>query len=353
MREYTFEKPTVRKVLSLAGVDLPERLSSDFLLNLINQEVLIPVGQSYEEAVDKVNGIESGKQVAFFTQRFEVTGVESNRGIKSLSDLVKIDSRNVLSRISEEAPQRLTQNFAARYKIWPHTLIKNAMNPNTGIVNIENPPIGYYWVGSDRHPKATTWTRATAGAEMKEMKNRGAFNIEVLDKTPYGRNLRVKVRSRTEEGKDYEFTVSRLPISTERDPRQYSMWLDIGHNSSDPDASYRGEEHQQRVQTINLFSASVISAIYEAMTFVKQHSSWRQFRINPFPIPANKEMVDYVDNLRLASLIMRESGEIDVLNKTEMDKIIGARIIAREYDDCFYHWGNRNTSFLFSPAVKP
>ena len=136
---------------------------------------------------------------------------------------------------------------------------------------------------------------------------------------------------------------------------QFSDWINILHNSSDPDTSYRGGEHEQRVHPICLWSASTIFSFYDAMLFVKKHKEWKQFRINPFPIPTNEVMIDYIDDLRLRSLILEDREgklHLSILNKHEMDKQIGARTILRGYDNCWHHWGKKDVSYLYQPSIS-
>lgn len=345
MREKTFKIPTPRKILE-RYVDLPPKIDEKFILGLIYDGVLVPVGRTYREAVKTVENLEKGK-IALFHSSFRIPREDSNLGIKSLDDLVKIDSQPVLREISKDAPARLTKTFAEEHRIWPSTLLKKVMKYQ----DVENPPIGFYWVGGDGHVRATTWLRAITGAEMEIMKKIGDFEGEVLDKKPYGANLRVRVHSRTDD-EHYKFTLSRLPMHKKGDIEQFSGWINIGHNSPDPDASYRGLEHEKREQTIYLFSASTIFAFYEAMTFVKQHPGWNQFRINPFPIPLDEKMIDYLDKLRLDSLILDDLGNklvLKVLNKTEIDKSIGARTRMSGYSKCFRHWGQTDLSYLYQP----
>ncbi len=343
MRETTFEKPTVRRVLEKTKAELPEKVRDRDVISLINKGQ-VKLVEDYRQAVSLVDSL-GDNEIALFSNRFYVTGEEANQGIKSLEYLVKIDSRPVLEEVAgnEEVPRMLTKEFTESYKIWPYTLIKTAMKCE----EIDNPPIGAYWVGTDNHARAFTWLRAIAGAEMKVMKRKKLFNLEVVDKKPYGRNISVRVQSRQDKDRNYEFSINRLPLSRKRDIRQYSSWIDLSHNSNDPDARYRGEEHDKRVHPVYVFSASTIAAFYEIMTFVARHPSWRQFRINPFPIPRDKAMVDYVDNLRLGSIIFTKEGKLSVLNKTSIDRLIGARIIEKGYDNCFYHWGKKkDTGYL-------
>ena len=349
MRERTFRKPSAREVLLDAGVELAERINERAILRLINSGTMIPAGQSYEDAVKAVEGLSFNEtRFVLFPSRFRVTKEKSDYGIKSLDDLVKIDSQAVLRAVSgeETVPHELTKEFAERHRIWPYTLIKQAMKTS----DLENPPIGYYWVGNDNRVRATTWIRGATAAEMIVMQKTGDFYGEVLDKKPYGRNLRVKVESRTEEGKYFEFTLSRLPMHKRGDLRQFSDWINLSHNSADPDASYRGEEHEKRKNPVVFWSASTIFSFYEAMAFVSKHPGWKQFRINPFSIPTNEEMADYIDNLRLRSLILDENDgklNLEVLNKTEIDKMSGARTILRGYDNCWHHWGKKNLGYLY------
>lgn len=347
MRERTFRKPTVRKLFDMQSIKYPSKIDEKFILKLIDSGVLVPTGNSYEEAVRTVEDLEEGC-LALFSSRFRVHRQDADYGIKSLEDLVKIDSQSTLKRVSGSlsVPGKLTKEFAEQYRILPSMLIEESMERE----NIEDPPIGFYWVGTNGQFYATTWLRAVAGAEMQMMKQEGHFSGRVIDKTPYARNLRVRVSSRTEDNKEYEFTLFRLPIHERGEIEQFSDWINISHNSSDPDTSYRGGEHEQRVHPICLWSASTIFSFYDAMIFVKRHPEWNQFRINPFPIPTDEVMINYIDDLRLRSLILDEREgrlRLSVLNKHEIEKHAGAKTILRKYKNCWHHWGKKDHSYLY------
>ncbi len=350
MIEKTFAKPGTRKIFEMQNVRCPKRINERFISEQIDNGILIQITDSYEESVKAIENLPE-HSLALFSERFRISREESDYGIKSLEDLIKIDSAPVLREISGEsyAPSRLTRKFAEQHRILPYALIRNAV----GKADIENPPTGFYWIGLDNHVRATTWIRAVVGAEMQIMRQQGDFFGEVKDTKPYGRNLRVEVKSKTEENKKYEFTLFRLPMHYKGDIRQFSDWINISHNSSDADASYRGGEHEKRKFPVYIWSATSIFAFYEAMVFVSKNPEWRQFKINPFPIPTNKEMMNFIDKLRLRSLILRQEGErkyLTPLNKTEIDKIIGARTIARSYDSCWHHWGKRDLGYLYNPG---
>jgi len=350
MREKNFRKPRVRELLETRGIELPKKINEKFILKLIDSGILIPVGSSYKGAVEFIDNLNfSDRSFALFPSKFKVSKEESDYGIKSLEALVKIDSQQTLRHISKgkDIPFSLTKEFAEQHRIWPYTLIRQAIK----YMDVEKPPVGFYWVGTDNHFRATTWIRAVAGAEMQVMKGKGDFKGEVIDKRPYARNLKVRVSSRTEEGEKYEFTLTRLPMHKRGDIRQYSDWINLGHDSADPDASYRGEEHERRKHPVCFWSASTIFSFYDAMSFVRQHPRWMQFRINPFPIPTNEKMIDFVDKLRLKSLILNEENgklKLEILSKTVIDEVIGARTIL-SYDNCWHHWGKKNLSYLYRP----
>lgn len=350
MRERTFRIPTVRELLERQRIDLPDRINdyNKFLLDLMDRGRIVSPEHTYKEVVKTVEDLEEG-QLALLPSRFRVPAEESNYGLKSLSDLVKIDSKDAMREVAgqEDVPNRLTRDFLEGHRVWPHYLRRAALEG----CDIENPPTGIYWIGTDDRTRVSTFIRETTGAEMEVMRKNGDFSGEVLDRVPYPRSLRVRVSSRTEEGKEYEYTLSVLPMHEKDDPRMFSDWINIFHNSNDPDASYKGLGHEQRTHSPVVWSSSTIFGFYEAMSYVREHSDWTQFRANPFAIP-NEQMIDFIDNLRLRTIILDRDGEDlkgKVLNKSEMDKIIGARTILREYDNCWYHWKGGDKSYLYNP----
>jgi hypothetical protein len=315
---------------------------------LINEETIIPFEGDYKEAVETLDNLEFGNKFILFPSEFRITNTEANHGIKSLEDLVKIDSQKVLRTIAKTdvVPSTLTNQFLEDNKVWPYTLIKQAMK----YADIKDPPLGYYWRGEDNRFRATTWVNCVEGAIMKILKGQGFFYSEILDKKPYGRNLRVCVGSRSDDNKKYEFTLSRLPLHKRGDKKQYSDWVNLSHNSPDPDASYKGEEHEKRKFPIVFWSTPAIFSFYEAMSFIKQYPHQKQFRINPFPIPIDEKSVNFLNKLKYKSLILdNEEGKetLRVLTKTEMNKFIGARTTLLGYDKNWYHWGKKDLSYLY------
>jgi|SRR3989338_778750 len=356
MRERTFRRPSVREVLEMNKVKLPKRLSLSYIFGLLEEGVFDFAGHTYQEAVKKTEDLRGNSKLLLFPNSFRINIADSNLRIKSLEDLVKIDSQRVLRRMTgirrnRFIPASLTKEFAETYCVDPSRLLDKASE----YIRVEKPPIGFYWVGGDSRIRAVTWLRAIAGAEMKVMSREGDFHGEVADTKPYGNNLRVRVNSRTEQGKTYEFSLFRLPMHDPLDRRQFSSWINISHNSSDPDTSYRGGEHNRRTHPVVLWSSTAIFAFYEAMSFVSDHPEWNQFRVNPFPIPKNEEAIDFIDNLRLRSLIIehREDGtyNLETLNKTEIEKVIGARTGLRGYNSCWRHFG-KNTGYLYRPVIS-
>jgi hypothetical protein len=348
MRENIFRKPSVRELFQLSEIEIPKRITKKYIEKLINEETIIPFKGDYKEAVVTLDNFEFSDKFILFPSEFRITNKEANYGIKSLDELVKIDSQKVLRDVSKNngVPANLTNQFLENNKIWPYTLIKQAMK----YADIKNPPMGYYWKGEDNHFRATTWLNCVEGSEMEIMKRKGDFYGEITDKKPYGRNLRVNVNSRTEEDKTYGFTLSRLPMHKRGDKTQYSNWINLSHNSPDPDASYKGEEHEKRKFPIVFWSSPAIFSFYEAMTFVTQYPGLKQFRINPFPIPTDEKTIDFVDKLRLKSFILdKEAGTetLRVLNKAEINKFIGARTTSLGYDKSWHHWGKKDLSYLY------
>mgnify|MGYP001563947639 FL=1 len=349
MRERTFRTPTFKEVLDINNIEHSGKINEKEILSLIDEGHLSIVGNSYKSAVESVENLEEGK-IAFFPLGARIKKTRSDEGIKSLEKLVKVDSRKILREIGgENAPSRMTNDFLEDNKIWPYILLVNSMKNQ----KVEIPPWGFYWMGADGHFRGTTWTRTVAGAEMKIMKDRGDFDGKILDKTPYAKSLRVRVSSRDEEGKSYETHLFNLPMHFKGDPKQYSDWINIEHNSNDLDSCYRGGAHGQRKFPGVFWSASTIFAFYEAMDFVTKIEKSKKFKINPFPIPRREVDIKYIDDLRLRSLIVQKNPDgklhFNVLNKTEIDSMIGARTVLRKYENCWTHWGKKDLSFLYTP----
>jgi hypothetical protein len=224
-----------------------------------------------------------------------------------------------------------------------------------------NPPIGFYWMGWDKKPRSALWLQSATAAEMIVMHKKGDFNAgEVKDKIPYGKSIRVEVSSRTNAGEIYSFSLHRMPIfSSDRDPEIYSYWLNMEHTSSDPFASYMAE-HEQQALTQCHWSTTAATGVYLSMMHLNEVRHPLRFRVNPFPIPSNKKEVDFIDDARLKSLLLTRDENcaysLKPLNKSEINRILGARTILREYDNCWIHMkkkGDReNFDYLYTRPKK-
>ncbi|MBW6442212.1 hypothetical protein K0A97_00310 [Patescibacteria group bacterium] len=352
-----FKRANLREILELQGIDCPRRLDKSFFSSLIEEGKLLFVGDSYENAVKSINNLKEGS-VALFPNKFRFDKEKADREVKSLEGLVKIDSAPVLRKVSgqDSVPHKLTKSFLEEYQILPEALIQEAVNRS----KIENPPRGIYWIGRDNHVRAFTWLRAISGIEMQIMNQLGKFFGEVKDKKPYGRNIRVGVGSREKPNLEYEFSLFRLPIFSYGDKRKFSEWTEISHNSNDPDASYRGGEHDKRVFPFYFWSAPSIFAYYNSMSFVSNMGGnipddrRLKFRVNPFPIPKDKRVVDFIDRLRFQSLIIDSPQEdakklkLSILSNTEIEELIGTKLILEGYDNFFYHLGKKNLDYLYN-----
>ena len=354
MREKTFRVPTVRELLHLGGVRLEGKVNANFVLQALNSGFFRMAPNTYRLAIPQIETLGREGGFLIFPEDFGVPGEDSNHGVKSLADLAKIDSQPVLRQITGrlDLPAGFTNALLQDARKWPRSYIRRASDA----CDVEAPKMGYYWVGSDDHARATTWTRNTTGAEMQVMKAHGDFPAaEILDPVFYGRNLRARVKSRTEDNVMYDYNWSRLPMHRRGDQAQYSDWINMACTSNDPDMVFRGEQHEKRVLPVHLFSAGAVFAFYEAMNHAKKIGDFRQFRVNPFSIPVNAEATDYIDNLRLRSFILKKGEDTEalslrVLNKAEIDRFTGARTHLRGYNNCWYHWGSKNSvNFLYTP----
>lgn len=356
MKERTFRVPTTTDILKFNGYNEKAQMDERTILHMLNQGVLVWAGETYRQAVQTVESIR-GKtnQIILFPEKFAVPVETAREGIKSLRWMTKLDSRRVLEEIAgKSAPARLTKEFLQEYQITPEYLARLAFS--TKFQDIENPSIGAYWTGSDGHQHAWTFIRCATAAEMMVMAQKGEFpKAELGVKTTYGNNLaKVKVHSRTEEGRTHEVSFSRLPLVRSGSKERFDNWLNMGFVSTDPDYQFVADQHNKTALPIYFASAPVVFAFYGGIRQIRELGQGR-LTTNPFPIPANVETVDYLDNLRLSSLVMQTEGErtrVRPLGKTEMDLMLGARTSLKEYQNNWFNNGKRDLSYLFQPRDK-
>ena len=346
MRERTFRRPSVREVLEINGIEPPSRVTKKYLKDLMGEGKIAYAGGTYEEAVKTIDSYLEGSKIVLFPSNFKITQAEADEQIKSLAGLVKIDSARVLREISgkEKVPSMLTQKFALEHKVLPQELIRIAVQDQ----DVENPPLGTYWIGTNGSARATTWLRAITGAEIEIMRQKGDLGGEILDPHPYGRNIRVEVESRTEDNKEYQMTLSRLSLYSAGDLRRFSKWINLMHNSSDPDASYRGMAHDKRENPIIFWSVPAIAGFYHSVHFLKGRSKDELVRVNPFSIP-HERMDSFTDFLRLQSLVIDSEGVVGSFDKEEINKIIGAKTVLEPYEFNWFHSGTKSLDYLYTP----
>lgn len=353
MRQKTFNAPTTSELLKMNGLVVSGKVNSDYILGMLNEGNFVFAGNSFFDAVVSVeNNRNRNNSVVLFPSRFQVTGERYNRMAKSLEWLVKVDSQPILRSIGgQNAPKELTMSFLEQYKIKPETLVRAAMQSE----NIENPPIGFYWYGQDNTPRVATWLQSAEASEIMVMHSKKDFVAgKVIDKIPYGRNMRVEVSSRSKLN-SYQFSLLRMPIfKNQKDPKIYSYWVNMSHTSPDPLSNYM-TEHSQQVLPQCFWSTTAIVGVYLGMSHLNKFHNPLQFRINPFPIPVDSEEVDFMDGLRLRSLIIAKNKNGDKvlrpLNKTEMNRVLGARTIKRGYDSCWFNMGKKGLDYLYTPSL--
>jgi hypothetical protein len=346
MRERTFIRPSVQEVLNLNGIETPKRVTKTYLKKLLAEGQIVFAGPDSAEAIKTVQDHSNKPKIILFPREFERREDYANKRIKSLDGLMKIDSWPVLRKLSGQLKGGIHfgKEFARQHKIFPETLVEQALEFH----NKKRAPLGFYWMGTDGAARATTWLRATTGAEMEVMRKAGDFSGEILDQKAYGSNLRAKVRSRTEEDRSYEFTLSRLPVTPSNSSSRFGSWINMAHNSNDPDSSYRGLEFDKRAKPTIFWSAPTIAGFYHSSTFLRSITRDKTITINPFPIPT-PEMMAFIDDLRIKSLIITRDKEVRSLNKTEMDEIIGGKTNLNPYTQNWFHRGRRNINYLYTP----
>lgn len=292
---------------------------------------------TYQGAVDAIQRYGRVKQtLVVLPEPFAVSREEADRRIKSLGALAKMDSAAVISAFYQGTtpPERLSKRFLEERHIKPQDLITQAMQQAR--MTPDAPPAGIYWRNSFGEMSAFTWTRTIAAAE--RMVN-DPQTASILDRTFYAHTARVKVTSRSAEGKAYEFPISGLPLGEAGDKQPFSGWLNIKHRSSDPDASYRGVEHSNYVTEVIFWSTPAIQGVFKAMEFASHQLQGKRFRANPFPLP-RPELYHYAQCVKYKTLQLRWlEGKpfLCPLNMTEQDALIGHKTMNESYARNWFH----------------
>lgn len=354
MRIPAFKKLTLKEILEMNSLPPLSNFVPELILKGLDLGYFVMAPPNFQGASELIDGLEFGEpRVVILPQKYEIGKEKSDLLIKSLAGLAKIDSRPVLRRIAPATAQdRLSKSFLEEFKVRPETLIQEAMLECMN--SPENPPAGGYWLNSFGEMSAWTWTRNATAAEMKWLHHLNMHNGKVVDTKFYGTNARVEVASRSTAGQTYQFSVFRMPLGRRGDLQPYSGWLNMKHNSPDPDTSYRGGEHDKLKAPIIFWSSPAVFGVFVAMEFSPDEQSHRLFRANPFGIPT-KKMTDYIDKTRLKTLqLCWEEGKptLRPTNMTEQDRLIGAKTMREHYKDNWIHHGKHDLSYLYQPATR-
>ncbi len=339
-----FSQKDARQIIEQCGIQPPARVTKKYLRELAQEGKISYFYGGYDELVKSIEALPLSGQIILLNEKFVFGGKEASRRLKSLDDLVKIDSRQVLKSLAEpkEAPERLTKEFLETFQILPQYLAEEAFD----LKRDHTQPRGIYWIDLNNTANVITWLNAVEGLHMKLLHDKGGFDLRVVDTKPYGSNIRVSVSSRQEENIEYQFLLNRLPLHYQDDISRFSSWISIQHTSNDLDATYIGGEHDKRKNPINYWSATAIAGFYEAISFINQEGSKKRIKINPFPIPKDRKMIEYIEKSKTSILIAapNKEGEVEVRgpNKGEVEKLIGARVERMGYSPCWKYGGETN-----------
>jgi hypothetical protein len=329
----------IRQVLPEA----PKRITNKLILDLWNKKLVELVEDSFEEAAEKIS---NGKKVVVLGQKFRIEKEDSDFILKSLWDrFLKIDSVPNLRRIIEaeekrtgekiELQPRLSNELSEKLRLWPYTLIKEAVNNS----NKEDPPLGFYWVGPDSGARAISWIRSIDAAILKYLSDKQE-NIKIGIGKFYGRNVRVEIKHENEK---YTVDLTSLSLHYEKDIKQYSTWLKFLIFCNCKDMSYRSRQHDKWVQNIDLFCKHGGAGFFKAIEKSRKEykiEKGKMIRINPFPLP-NESMLNFLDNAANKTLILDSDNYLRIPNKTELDQLIGAETVRKSYDNGWFHWQKR------------
>jgi len=177
--------------------------------------------------------------------------------------------------------------------------------------------------------------RAIRGYEFFLDEKEGSATIE-LDGEFYGKNMAIKQAKAAKDKGTYRFQLSYLPIFRRGERTLYSYWRKLeGTDYESPDKGYRGVAHDKTGSTPVFTTYHEIGAFFKCgIRLQRDHELGEGIEIwvNPFPIE-KPAMAEYVRKLREQAFIGRNG-----LNMTEMERLIGARLMLQKYDANFFHW---------------
>jgi len=335
---------------------MPKRVDDNVIAALMTEGLMITGSTDISELVEQIDEADE-KQIVWVPLEHRIPAEKSNKMIKSANQdhYLYLDSSPVIKEAVELARDfaamtgkkfilpksydikhrvEMTNELARSTGMYAYFLIKSALHQREG-----EPPIGAYWVPSDNRARAFTWMRAFRGYEIY-LDHQDQGNVVTLDKEFYGRrNMRVKsVRSQTDKRKKYgPFDITNMPITTKANTEQYVYWrLMEGTCHASPDKGYRGCEHSKRRHNLVMWTKQEIGAFYVAAVRLRETqelSEGVEIQVNPFPM-SRSNYKEFVRKLREQAPVGRNG-----LNMTEMDRLIGARLMLSEnYDHNCAHW---------------
>lgn len=334
---------------------VPRQINEDVLTTL-TKEGLVSTGSSdVFELVKQIDDLQPDQAINVPLEH-RVTKEESDWIVKGIygGHYLNIDSSPVVRAALAEAEDfagmaglpfslppgydsgaynRVTDQLCESAGLFPYFLIKHAVGQRRG-----EPPIGFYWIPNDGRPRVVTWMRAIRGYEfyLDDIDEEVPSAIILLDKEFYGKNMVVKIAKARKDKKVYTFQLSHLPIFRKGDREMYSYWRRFeGTDYESPDKAYRGVAHDKAAPNMVFTTYHEVGAFFKAGARLRKNHELGEgieIQVNPIPIE-NKCMRGFVRKLREQAFIGRNG-----LNMTEMERIIGARLMLEGYDANFFNW---------------
>jgi len=355
-------KQIIARVIPLSETykrERPKMITDEVLAVLVHEGLAFTTSPDPFEAVKQIRN--AGKRVAILPLEHMKYRIISDIIVKDVypENYLNMDSSPVVRRAIELSKNyagvankewhlpkdvsidRMTDRLAESIGMYPYFLQRAAAE-----LNIGQPPLGFYWTGNDKRVRFTTWMRCINGHENYLRFKKGEY-LMTLPEILYAHSAQITVASQSRPGDENTYTILRMPITSEKDEKQYSEWRKLSVVGDVPDDIWRAKAHLKR-DTENILISSCVITGYDGVAdrLLRNHElgAGIEMQVNPFPMltPYGAELV----RLLREQTIVGKRG----LNMTDMDFLIGADTVTRDYGTSNYD--NNFVNWRRGPTVK-
>lgn len=350
-------KESIDELIKKEGIKDQKGNISGCLVDLVN-DCLTPEDKKVSE---DIKNLDTG-QIFALTKRYKINNESIKKVIKTGggAHIIRIDSVKVIDAFLDYASRirsmnidaekfkemyrrsyRLTNTFVESLKLWPSSLIRQAMfliSPE------EKAPIGYAHRGADNRLRVYMYSEIFSGMRLDAAYEKGIYNLDFGEHL-WGKNLSGGAESLSKtERENQSVSITQLPYFKKDDPKQYSYGFRILYYCSCKQQEFQSLMHDKQAWDLIIPCQHDVAFFIKALRELKETTSnKRKIRINPFSL-FRETTAEYADKLLSRGFIIDEKGNRSIVNDFEFSKQIGLYIKnnKRYSNKMFFYMANRD-----------